>query len=355
MGTSEEQLATARTITWVHLSDLHTCKPRTGWDEHRVLDPLVQDLQEMQGKGLHPDLLFFTGDLAFGQIGSGKGETLADQFDDGQGFLEGVRTAFNPVVPKENVFLVPGNHDVNRDEATDDQLAWLEKQTDESVITNLIQKKTKQWRRFMERLHAYRDFLVKYNYSHLLEDQDRLIYTARRTFHGIDVGIAGLNSSWSCCRESSKEKGQLWLGGNWQLGMLTDPIKDAAIRIALIHHPLNWFVEIEDSALWRDVIRDYTFCLHGHEHQGWVKVEDGHTRVAAAACYERSNSENGYSLVRLNLDTGAGEIWLRRYDKAGGGWIPRIIKKKTDNDGIWKFQLPQLQTVLKPGRSDPNP
>lgn len=33
-----------RTITWLHLSDLHSCKTKTGWDAHRVLMSLRDDL-----------------------------------------------------------------------------------------------------------------------------------------------------------------------------------------------------------------------------------------------------------------------------------------------------------------------
>ncbi len=80
--------------------------------------------------------------------------------------------------------------------------------------------------------------------------------------------------------------------------------------------------------------REFDFHLHGHEHQGWVNQgASGHTRIAASACYDRSDSENGYNFVRIDLETGQGEVWLRRYDSEGGGWTPRIIAGKTNNDG----------------------
>jgi predicted MPP superfamily phosphohydrolase len=66
----------AKSITWLHLSDVHLCKPRTGWDVHRVLRPLLADLRRMQSEhGLCPDLIFFSGDLAFGNIGTGPDES----------------------------------------------------------------------------------------------------------------------------------------------------------------------------------------------------------------------------------------------------------------------------------------
>jgi hypothetical protein len=33
-----------RTFTWLHLSDLHACRPKSGWDAKRVLETLRTDL-----------------------------------------------------------------------------------------------------------------------------------------------------------------------------------------------------------------------------------------------------------------------------------------------------------------------
>ena len=64
-------------VTWLHLSDLHVNKVNTGWDARRVLQTLTEDLRRMEGeRGLLPDLIFFTGDLAFGHLGSGKGTSI---------------------------------------------------------------------------------------------------------------------------------------------------------------------------------------------------------------------------------------------------------------------------------------
>jgi predicted MPP superfamily phosphohydrolase len=327
-----------RTITWLHLSDLHSCKPKTGWDARRVLRFLRDDLQKMgESCGLTPNLIFFTGDAAFGQIGKRKGETLADQFDDAHSLLEEVRQAFHLSIPQSNVFLVPGNHDVDRGEVTEDQTDWLERQGNVATVTELIQNAGRQWGRYMDRLGAYKAFLQQRGYKHLLGAPDQLIYAQTREVCGVKIGIAGFNSAWSCCRD--REKGKLWLGGDWQVGELTSQLNEADFSIALIHHPLNWFVEQEDPTLWRLIEREFAFCLHGHEHQGWVdERSDGHTRIAAAACYERSNLENGYNFVRLSLETGLGEVWLRRFEPHGGAWVQRIIARKTDDLGMWPLR-----------------
>jgi predicted MPP superfamily phosphohydrolase len=327
-----------RCITWLHLSDLHTCKPKTGWDAHRVLDPLLEDLHRVErDHGLVPDLVFFTGDLVFGQVGTGKGERIQEQLDDGHAFLEAVRGAFSTPVPLDCVFIVPGNHDVVRGEVTEDQWQWLDQQENVDAVTKLIQKTEKQWLRYMERLAAFKAFLQRHGYTHLLDDPNRLIYAEKRTIAGLKIGIAGLNSAWSCCRD--KEKGKLWFGGSWQTGHVTSQLKDTDFRLALTHHPPNWFGEYEERPVRRLVEREFEFYLHGHEHDEWVTESvDGHVRIAAAACYDRSDEENGYNFVRLDLNTGQGEVWLRHFDSSGGGWVPRLIANRTNNEGVWPLR-----------------
>jgi hypothetical protein len=144
-------------------------------------------------------------------------------------------------VAQSNVLLVAGNHDVDRGEVTQDQTDWLERQSDVATVTKLIDHAGKQWERYMERLGAYKAFLQQRGYKHLLGDPDRLIYAQTREVCGIKIGIAGFNSAWSCCRDG--EKGRLWLGGDWQVEELTSQLNEADFSIALIHHPLNWFVE----------------------------------------------------------------------------------------------------------------
>src|SRR5438046_3156552 len=99
-------------ITWLHISDLHYCQPRTGWDATRVLSALTADLRTMQAEhGLRPDLVFFTGDVVYGEIGPDRGFTMREQFDGAAEFLDRIRLAFDREIPRENVFIVPGNHD----------------------------------------------------------------------------------------------------------------------------------------------------------------------------------------------------------------------------------------------------
>jgi hypothetical protein len=247
------------TITWLHLSDLHACTARTGWDANQVTKTLCDDLKRVQQKhGLRPDLIFFTGDAAFGHLGNESGKAIQDQFREAHKFLTAVRQSFDPEVNQRDVYLVPGNHDVNRTETDDSQYDWLNHQarTLDEVIS-LMQSGKRQWQRFMERLTDFATFLQEQGCEHLLTDRDRLIYADAREIAGLRVGIVGFNSAWSCSRD--KEKGRLWAGGIYQAGELCSRLGPVDFAIALIHHPGNWFVEQEDPNVLREMERRFQF------------------------------------------------------------------------------------------------
>ncbi len=339
------------TLTWLHLSDLHLCAPRTGWDAARVLEALEVDLERLEKEAeLLPDLLFVTGDLAFGHLGEGAGQTLDEQFLEAQVLIQRVREVFSRPIPASRVFVVPGNHDVDRRRVLPMYTQYLAglKPPD---LQRLLQEKRPEWGLVMERLERYRRFLETQGYAHLLGDPERLVYGVIEEIGGLKVGIGGLNSAWSCGPDEAK--GTLHFGGGWQIERLYELLKTSDLRIAVCHHPPNWFSEYEDAEIWSRIERDFDFFLHGHEHQGWVRtVDDGHVRIAAAACYDRSDKENGYNFVRLNLETAQGEVWLRRYDAAGGGWTPRPVAEKADS-GLWPLSRLRLKPrkVAGPARS----
>jgi len=329
------------TITWLHLSDIHYCEPKTGWDADEILESLLDDLKLMEEKhNLQPDLVFFTGDLAYGHIKNDAGWNLKDQYEGVNKFIDAIRKSFKKEIPKTNIFLVPGNHDVDRTKLAKKDTFWLDNQKDEKEIINMIEQKDTSWQDYIRRLICYREFLEQYEFNHLLTDPDRLVYALKRQIGNIVVGIGGFNSAWSCSRSSNEEKGKLWMGAKWQMNTIRKHLKDTKFNITLLHHPPNWFVEREDKKFLTSLQEKFSFCLHGHEHFEWVhELANGHTTISADACYENSAGENGYNFVKLDFEKSTGEVWLREYKSTGaGGWIPKIQPGKTDNNGTWTLR-----------------
>ena len=156
-----------RKLTWLHLSDLHARK-RDDWDAREIKETLVLDLKSMQtDHGLRPDFVFFTGDLAYGATGI----EMTEQYKLARDFLESVRKAFDPEIPLRDLYLVPGNHDIDREEILPEQTEWLRRDNRKlDEIIAAMRDGKKQWRAWMERLENYRNFLVSYGLTHLTPD-----------------------------------------------------------------------------------------------------------------------------------------------------------------------------------------
>ncbi|MGE5343057.1 MAG: metallophosphoesterase [Candidatus Omnitrophota bacterium] len=344
-------------VTWLHLSDLHIGNPSTEWKANRILQKLQDDFKQVQAEhGLKPDLIFFTGDAVWGHTEK-EGKPIIEQYKEAAEFFDDVRKCFTPEVPKENFFIVPGNHDVNRSKRAETIRLYLgaleneERGKINAKLSELIRVKGEIWQEFMERLADYRQFLKDNGYIHCLTDPDRIVYSAQRNIHGIEIGIAGLNSAWSSHRDG--EKGKLRLAGEWQINTLSDPLGSAHIKIALMHHPFNWFNSAEDPSVKIKMENYFNLFLHGHEHLVWVEsVEKGITRISAGACYGDTIEEMGYNFTRISIEGTklSGNVYLREYKKLGEAWIPGIIPGKTDGSGIWKFEKQinaQIETVNK--------
>jgi Leucine-rich repeat (LRR) protein/predicted MPP superfamily phosphohydrolase len=321
-----------RKLTWLHLSDLHARK-RDDWDAREIKEKLVQDLKFMQAAhGLRPDLIFFTGDLAFGAAGT----EMMEQYKLVRDFLDSIRKAFDPEIPIRDIYLVPGNHDIDREEITPEQTEWLRhKHRKLDDIIAAMRDGKKQWRTWMERLENYRNFLISYGLTHLTPDDPHLIWADAREIEGLRVGIAGLNSAWSCANDEDKAK--LWFGVDWQIAQVKQNMGDVDFAFVLAHHPGNWFTEHEDPKVMRRLRQEFHIVLHGHEHQEWVEPDtEGRMILSAGACYQSTWMDNGYNFGSIDLDQRTGGIHLRQWDSAGCGWVPRNIAGKTKN-GLWSL------------------
>lgn len=327
------------TVTWLHISDTHFCIDKHNWDSEEVFDCFFEDLERMRDEyQLYPDLIFFTGDVAYGHVENAGGLTLKSQYEEAKNLLKRILDIF-PHIPTENIFIVPGNHDVNRNLISKSQTEWLEsirvnKQKDGSrIINELVKSKDLEWKRYMDRLDDFKGFLQESCYQHLLQDPDRLIYSIIRKVKGFEVGIAGLNSAWSST--GNEEKANLWLG-SYQISDARNKLKKCKLSIVISHHPPNWLTDFEDITISRKIESTFNFYLHGHEHKEWVTPIENHYRIASGALYNGFGQKHGYNFVRLFPSENKGEVFFRTYNN--GTWVPNIIGGKTNNEGIYTLK-----------------
>ena len=158
-----------------------------------VIAMLLQDLERLRDeRGLSPDFLFFTGDIAFGETPRSH---LEEQYRGAQELLSRIEDLFH--VERPNVFLVPGNHDVNRTRVTEADTNWLDshlrggEDATRPIDQLWAEPETVAYQRYLERLENYAAFIQRAGLKHLLQNPRGLTYTHRRDVHGIDVADAG--------------------------------------------------------------------------------------------------------------------------------------------------------------------
>ena len=124
-------------LRYLHISDLHLTgqpKDEEGWavkqfNQDFVTRSLIDAVEKLVGEdGLALDLIFISGDLA--QRGK------AEEYEVAEVFCRRLLAATK--LPAERLFLVPGNHDVDRGEVKDSHIRRLYRFEKEDEITEVL-------------------------------------------------------------------------------------------------------------------------------------------------------------------------------------------------------------------------
>ncbi|WP_375123626.1 metallophosphoesterase [Pseudomonas sp. LW8] len=316
-------------LVWLHLSDIHF-HPKTAWRDNVIRRELLTFLSRRFASGLQkPDIIFCTGDIAFGET---SGAPLKEQYKEAAKFFDDLLQCCD--LTKDRLFLVPGNHDVNRKNISGDQQARLVEMAEKSrnhvgEINERFADCTFDHKSAMGRLVEYGDFVKEYRpelykehyhlYAHTLEINDFI------------VGVAGFNSAWSCA--GPEDDRHVWLASEWQFNYMSEIINGADIRIGLIHHPFDWLSEAEQHDAESRASRSLHFLLHGHTHTSWVRPTENCIQLAAGAVGADTIDQFGVNLVRTDPLTGATTAHLFGYNK---GWTIQPVADHAD-EGQWSF------------------
>lgn len=300
-------------ITILHLSDMHERGPREdeAWRRQRVLgDAWLASLDELRQEGT-VDLVCFTGDLA----NSGQ----ADEYAVAGEWL--TKSLSRLEVPRERLFLVPGNHDIDRSQAIDawkclrDTLPrcdpqavsrWFASNNAPFGLDNALRDSV------LTRQAAYRQFLRDFGLADLLPVPDvhgRLGFrkTLRLPGRPFNIHMLGLDSAWLA--GANDDAGKLLLTED-QVCRLGSDAKGAALvglRVALVHHPLT---DLGDGTHCRRLLAEHAdVLLRGHQHEPepelWADPERRLLQLAAGCIFEGHKADhypNGHQLVRIWLD-----------------------------------------------------
>ena len=194
-------------FTWLHVSDIHFGHGDAthSWDQKLVLSKLLEDLQHRSELDIPvPNAIFITGDIAF----SGAVRAL-DEYDRARDWLNSIADALH--LTSRDVFLVPGNHDVQRDIYTKhrdvrrlvDRLRSGEESIDEAL------EDQGDYDRLSCRLQHYLGFAAQFGPE--TREQQRLFWVQRIPLqYSLTLRVAGLNTALLC--QDDQDQGRLALG-----------------------------------------------------------------------------------------------------------------------------------------------
>lgn len=297
-------------IRFLHISDLHLRPQRVKrYDQDRVLRGLVEFLESSRER-FPLDLIFVTGDLAH----AGKPEELELVVALFQRILE-----ITGVLPN-HFFVVPGNHDVDRDVGR-----WLRRtlDRDEDAIAFFEEPEA---RRFHElKLAAYKAAL-----SPLFGAERPLGLGVGKeaveivTVRGARIAVASFCTAYFA--QGDDDHGKLWLG-EANIDRAGDRITDegANFAIALMHHPFEELHEMERDSVERRFERIFDLVLRGHMHQpksrGIVSQRGGYVELAAPSAYQGSQWPNGCYLGEIRPRSGRLRIAPYAYATGADPWV----------------------------------
>jgi hypothetical protein len=242
-----------------------------------------------------------TGDIAM----SGK----KSEYDCAKTFLKSIAAEIRNQkdVPVE-FLIVPGNHDCNFEDSNFVRAAILK-----DVLThvgNMPAEIIDALSQVQNEFFDFRNSLI--SHSSLVMDE-RLWTVQEFTVEGKQIWFDSLNASWM---STIHEKP----------GVVVYPYEayadfkptDADLRFGLIHHPLNWYHQINYQGLKGFLHTLEDFLISGHEHMGNASVRadarNGECVFIEGSALQSGNM-SGFNVIELRLDTS--EFVCERFEYDG--------------------------------------
>lgn len=204
---------------------------------------------------------------------------------------------------KDQVLVVPGNHDVNRGNISHSAQVLHnsihEKNSHDEIAKHITTEDSH--RLLVARLKDYRKFagFVSSVATELDGSWQHHINTGRYRLE-----IEGLSSSWLSF--NSKEDGWLVVG-KCQLQKFRSNRVQNAFRLAVIHHPLASLLECDRTSLEQEFRNHYDIVLRGHLHAATAKHVHEHGKqyreIATGALYAGSEYRNGFNVLEFDFET----------------------------------------------------
>lgn len=340
----------------LHISDIHFRHPECATPS---MDPdrpyrtrLVQDVRARTVDTDPIDAILVGGDIA--------SRAAPEEYEAAFAWLSGLAEACH--CPLARIFVVPGNHDVDRGViCTNVSVRNAQQAVARAEPTRREKELFDQFRdgdagrALLAPLGAYNDFAARFSCQ---------VFSPERLFwhhdialeHGVALRIYGLTSTLLSGAGTPSglddTRESLYLS---PLQTVLDPV-DGVVNMVICHHPPDWFMdhdEVEDAMRGRAAIH-----LFGHKHRQRIHRDDGYVRFSAGAVnpdrYE-PGWEPGYNLISLSV---AEDLGIRYLDVEARLLVwqtnPDMFRPKlaSETDDVFRHRV-RIRGAPSPVRSRP--
>ena len=271
-------------MRWLHLSDFHL-KSDAPYDQDTVLQALINSLPDLVERYGKPDLLILSGDLAH----SGKKQ----QYDEAGAFLRDVISILG--LQKERVFMIPGNHDVDRERA-----AGLSRTLSDTEEADIYFSPKLPLVHVERKLSAFSKFYNDFYNGVRLFPTDTTCSMESIEVHGAAIRVMLVNSATFCLDDNDAHK--LFVGRRC-IEAACGAHSPADLSFAIFHHPLHWLSPVESTQVKALVHDNCDIVLNGHLHENEVEQvvgSSGNTlHLAAGATYQTRKWPNTAMMCEL--------------------------------------------------------
>lgn len=320
----------------MHFSDLHYLDVSKKEIEY-IRNAILYDIDNYIVKNnLVPDFLIFSGDLVFKPE---ENNSSINTFNNGfEFFIKPILDKLN--LTNDDIFITSGNHDINRNILSRGDKNGLLSYKEEGIksvnelITEIIDKKTE-----LKHLMQFNQFIDTLNNNYLIFSNNLFQVYKYKFENNISIGIINLNSN--ILAFDDKSYGNLIIGEE-QLQVAYSKIKDCDIKIANVHHCINWLSNFEQIMVKKFYYKYFNLVFFGHEHTEQpelVNFNDEDTLILnSASIFQGRNNINGYSLVDYSFSNKSAEIYIREYNNRETKFATVTFSEK-DHKYKYEFEI----------------
>lgn len=273
-------------FSFLHISDLHFASGV--YDQDVVTKAFLTDFEQYCADGRKPDIIFVTGDIS--DKANKKGYEAATAFFDKVISLAGIT--------RERLFVVPGNHDVDRGEGED----LIPSLPSIDFSDNYFDPK-KQLKHILFKQKTFSNWYNEYFHGFRTLPTNTTCAAHSIEINGSKCGVIEINTALFCTK-STEDYSKLCIGRRCLDNALeTINSKNPDLSIALLHHPTDYLVHFEHTLITTILSDNIDLLLVGHLHAPSLapngKYEGDMRILPAGALYSRKEKLNTASFFRV--------------------------------------------------------